>query len=90
MRGKCDVEEGYLNQAHPFPRVSLYKRGSDITEGDIMEVRVYIEKQNVGIFLSSTLFTYPYQGQGGKSPSYILGIMPWHLGGENKPNNLHH
>lgn len=45
MRGKCDIEEGYLNGAQPFPRVSEYKRGSDITEGGIMEVRVY--KENV-------------------------------------------
>ena len=36
MRGKCDDKEGDLNNAHPFPRVSGYKRGSDI-----MEVRVY-------------------------------------------------
>ena len=27
MRGKCDNKEGYLNWAHPFPRVLEYKRG---------------------------------------------------------------
>jgi hypothetical protein len=52
MRGKCGIKEGCLNQAHPFPRVSLYKRGSDIIEGDIMEVRVYKERQNVQYFLT--------------------------------------
>lgn len=27
---------------HMFPRVSGYRRGSDIKEGDITEVRVYL------------------------------------------------
>jgi hypothetical protein len=40
MRGKCDKMEGDLNWAHPFPRVSWYKRGSDIMEGDIMSIGV--------------------------------------------------
>ena len=42
MRRKCDNNEGNLNLAHPRPRVLGYKRGNDITEGDITEVRVYI------------------------------------------------
>ena len=66
MRGKCDIEEGYLNCAQPFTRVSKYKRGSDITE-----VRVYKEKTKCPNFLSSMLFTSPYQIQASKSPSYI-------------------
>jgi hypothetical protein len=37
MREKCDNNEGYLNQALPFPRVLGYKRGSDIIGDDIME-----------------------------------------------------
>ena len=37
MRGKCDSKEGNLNWAHPFPRVSGSKRGSEIVEG-----RVYL------------------------------------------------
>ena len=40
MGGKCDNMEGDFRQAHMFPRVWGYKRGSDVTEGDIMEVRV--------------------------------------------------
>ena len=40
MRGECDNKEGDSNRAHPFPRVSRYKRGRDITKGDITEVRV--------------------------------------------------
>jgi hypothetical protein len=39
--GKCDNKEEYLHRAEPFARVLRYKRGSDIIEGDIMEVRVY-------------------------------------------------
>ena len=39
MRGKCENKEGDLNCAHPVPRVLGYKRGSDITEGGIAEVR---------------------------------------------------
>ena len=39
MRGKCDNKERYINLARPFPRVLGYKRGNDITGGDIMEVR---------------------------------------------------
>ena len=38
MGGTCDNKEGGLNRAHPFPRVSGYKRGSDDPEGDIMKV----------------------------------------------------
>ena len=33
---ECDKKEGDFNRAHLFPRVSRYKRGSDIKE-----VRVY-------------------------------------------------
>jgi hypothetical protein len=40
MRGKFDNKEGDLNRAHLLPRISEYKRGSDITEGAITEVRV--------------------------------------------------
>ena len=32
---------GILNWAHPFSKILGYERGSDITEGDIMEVMVY-------------------------------------------------
>jgi hypothetical protein len=39
--GRCDKKEGYLAWAHTFLRVLGYERGSDITEGDITEVRVY-------------------------------------------------
>ena len=42
MRGKCDNEEEDLNWAHMFSGVSRYKRGSDITKGGIMNVRVYL------------------------------------------------
>ena len=35
----CD-DEGDLSCTHLFPRVLGYKRGSDMMEGDIMEVRV--------------------------------------------------
>ena len=38
---KYDNKEGNLNWARPFPRVSRYKGGSDITKDDIMEVWVY-------------------------------------------------
>ena len=45
MRRKCDSKEGDLNWAHPFPRVSRYKRERvTITEGDITKVSVYIKK----------------------------------------------
>ena len=40
MGRKCDNKEGYLNRAHPFPRILGYKRGNDITEVDITEVKV--------------------------------------------------
>ena len=40
MEGKRVSKEGYLDQAHSFPRVLGCKRGSDITEGGITEVRV--------------------------------------------------
>jgi hypothetical protein len=40
MDGKRDSKEGYLNREHSFPIVLRYKRGSDITEGDITDVRV--------------------------------------------------
>ena len=32
LRGKRDNKEDDLNYAHPFPRVSWYKKGSDITK----------------------------------------------------------
>ena len=41
MGRKCDNKEGDLNWAHPFPRNSYYKKGSDITKGVITDVRVY-------------------------------------------------
>ena len=41
MGGKCDNKKGDLNLEHPFSRVSGYKRGSGIKEGDITEVGVY-------------------------------------------------
>ena len=40
MGGNCDNEEGDLSSAHIFPGVLGYKRESDVTEGDITEVRV--------------------------------------------------
>ena len=36
MEGKYD-NEGDLSWGYLFPRVSWYKRGSDITEGDVKE-----------------------------------------------------
>ena len=42
MGGKYDNKEGDLIWEHPFPKVSGYKRGSDIKEGDITVVRVYL------------------------------------------------
>jgi hypothetical protein len=36
----CDQKEGDLNWAHLFPKVSNYKKGSDIIEGDIAEVKM--------------------------------------------------
>ena len=39
---KFDNKEGGLNWTQPFPRVWGYKRGSDITEGDIMEVVMHL------------------------------------------------
>ena len=44
MKGRCDNEEGYLEWAHPFPMVSRYNRRSDITKGEITEVRVHMQK----------------------------------------------
>ena len=41
MEGKSDNKEGFKTEHIHFPRVSGYKRGSDITEGGIMEVMVY-------------------------------------------------
>ena len=38
---KCDYKERDSNCAHPFPRVSGYKRGSNITKGGITKGRVY-------------------------------------------------
>lgn len=35
MREKCDNMEGNSNWVHPFPKVLGYKRGSEITKGDI-------------------------------------------------------
>ena len=43
MGGKCDNKQGNLNWVDPLPRISWYKNGSDITKGDITEVRVYSE-----------------------------------------------
>ena len=42
MGGKCDNKEGVLNQEHPFPRVLGYQRGSDIKEGYITDIKVYL------------------------------------------------
>ena len=42
MGGKYDNKEGDLNCAHPTSRVWEYKRGSDITKGGIMKVRVHL------------------------------------------------
>jgi hypothetical protein len=42
MKGKCDSKDGDLSWEHPVPSISRYKRKSDIKEGDIMEVKVYI------------------------------------------------
>ena len=39
-RGKCDDKERHSNREHLFPRVSGYKRRSDIKEECIMEVPV--------------------------------------------------
>ena len=41
MGGKSDNKENVLNWAHPFSRAWGHRRGSDVTKGDIMEVRVY-------------------------------------------------
>ena len=38
---ECGSKEGDLHQTHPFPRVLGYKRGSDITKGDITKIKVY-------------------------------------------------
>ena len=40
MRGKCDNKKGGLNWAHLFPKVSGYKRGSDITEVSVSPIIV--------------------------------------------------
>ena len=37
MGRKCDNKGGDLNQTHPFPRASRYKRGSGVIESDIMK-----------------------------------------------------
>jgi len=42
MGREYDNKEGYLNRAHPSPRVLGYERRSDKTEGDITEVTVVI------------------------------------------------
>ena len=42
MERKYDNEEGDWNWAYTFPKISGYKIGSDITEGDITEVKVYL------------------------------------------------
>ena len=47
MGGKYDNKEGYLNSAHLFPRVSRYKRGSDIMEGDHLEVGCIIKAKSI-------------------------------------------
>ena len=41
MGGKRDNEEWHLNWEHPFPKVSRYKRRSDIKEVDITEFGVH-------------------------------------------------
>ena len=43
MGGKRDNKDWNLNLEHPFPRVSRYKRKSDIKEVDIMEFKAYYE-----------------------------------------------
>ena len=40
MGGKRDNKERYFNREHPFPRVSGYKRSSDIKEVDVTKLRV--------------------------------------------------
>ena len=52
MEGQCGKKEGHLNEAHPFPRVWGYKRGSNIMEGNIVEVRVYINKREGGGYMT--------------------------------------
>ena len=47
MGEKCDNMEGYINWEHPFPRISRYKRASDIKEGDSTEVRVYPQPYHI-------------------------------------------
>jgi hypothetical protein len=37
MGGKRDNKERDLNRKHPFPRVSIYKRRSDMKEVDITD-----------------------------------------------------
>ena len=41
QEGNVTTNKGDLNQEHPFARFSGFKRGSDITEGDITKVSVY-------------------------------------------------
>jgi hypothetical protein len=55
MREKRVYKEGDLNRAYPHPRVSGYKRRSDITEGDIMEVRVCDNPDYMTHFISTKL-----------------------------------
>ena len=43
MTRNCDNEEGDLNKAYLFPRILGYKRRSDILEGGIIEVKVYMK-----------------------------------------------
>ena len=49
-----------------FPKVSGYKRGSDITKGDIMEVLVYLTTNTpchtTLVVIPRTAFTYAWFG----------------------------
>ena len=46
MGGKHDKKERVLNWEDPFPRVSKYKTGSDIKEGDTTKIRVYLMQES--------------------------------------------
>ena len=40
QEGNVTTKEGKSNFTRPFPKVSTCKRGSDITKGDVTDVRV--------------------------------------------------